>query len=113
MTAAAALLHDDRIGVGQVFHLFRLPEDMEQAIQRILADESSARRLSQKVATADLALQLLRDFVSPGLKASAGPARVGDIEAIRSLAHWKHAAGIYAEAFANQHQSFPYFAEQN
>ena len=32
VTAAACRVHDEHIGVGRVFHLFRLPEDLEQAI---------------------------------------------------------------------------------
>ena len=33
---AAAVVHDERIGVGDVYHLFRLPEDIEQALHRAL-----------------------------------------------------------------------------
>lgn len=113
VTAAAALLHDDRIGVGQVFHLFRLPEDMEQSIQRTLMEESAARRISQNVLSAELALQWLRDFAGTKGKASTGPLRVGDLEDLCSLAKWKKAASIYTQAFESQHQSFPYFADQN
>jgi hypothetical protein len=49
VTQAAALVHDDRIGVGQVYHLFRLPEDMEQAIHRFLNDEAACGRLEAQV----------------------------------------------------------------
>ena len=35
VVSAAALVHDDRIGVGNVFHLFRLPEDIEQGLHAI------------------------------------------------------------------------------
>jgi hypothetical protein len=113
VTAAAALLHDDRIGVGQVFHLFRLPEDMEQSLHRIASDEPTALRLSQNLSSAELALQFLSDFGSRGVKSAAGPVRVGDFEAIRTLEPWKKVAAVYAQAFGSQHQSFPYFAEQN
>ena len=34
VTRAASLQHDDRIGVGDVCHLFRLPEDVEQGLHR-------------------------------------------------------------------------------
>jgi hypothetical protein len=112
VTAAAALLHDDRIGVGQVFHLFRLPEDMEQSIQRIVSHEPCAQRMSQKLSSAEVALQLLREFSCDGVKAKSGPVRIGDFDAIRTLDPWKKAAAIYVEAFGNQHQSFPYFADQ-
>ena len=38
VTRAAALVHDERIGVGHVYHLFRLPEDLEQGLHRELHD---------------------------------------------------------------------------
>jgi len=36
VTCAASRKHDERIGVGQVYHLFRLPEDIEQGIHHLL-----------------------------------------------------------------------------
>ena len=39
VTRAACLIHDERIGVGHVYHLFRLPEDMEQGLHGILNEE--------------------------------------------------------------------------
>jgi len=36
VTRAAALVHDKWIGVGDAYHLFRMPEDVEQAIHRAL-----------------------------------------------------------------------------
>lgn len=113
VTAAAALLHDDRIGVGQVFHLFRLPEDIEQAIQRTLADDTAVQTLNQCVASPDSALQFLRDFGAVDSDSSSGPVRIGDLGSIRSLDHWKMVAAVYAKAFEKQQQSFPYFSDQS
>ena len=36
VTAAACRVHDEHIGVGRVLHLFRLPEDLEQAVYEVL-----------------------------------------------------------------------------
>jgi hypothetical protein len=35
---AAARVHDEYIGVGKVYHLFRLPEHIEQALHSSLRD---------------------------------------------------------------------------
>jgi len=44
VTAAACRVHDEHIGVGRVFHLFRLPEDLEQAVDRCRGQENHRSR---------------------------------------------------------------------
>ena len=60
VTAAASRKHDERIGVGQVYHLFRLPEDIEQGIHRILHDEDAVARTQEIVVDREHALAFLR-----------------------------------------------------
>src|ERR1044071_7696845 len=36
---AARLLHDEYVGVGNVFHLFRLPEEMEQDLHTLMQEK--------------------------------------------------------------------------
>lgn len=43
VTAAAARAHDARIGIGNVYHLFRLPEDVEQGIHELVGAEPPAQ----------------------------------------------------------------------
>src|SRR5690349_14523885 len=50
---AAALVHDERIGVGRVFHLFRLPEDVEQALHHVVQTPSVRQRIIAYVAHQD------------------------------------------------------------
>ena len=45
---AARRVHDTHIGVGRVFHLFRLPESMEQAIFEVLTGRLGNRRTTQR-----------------------------------------------------------------
>lgn len=113
VTAAATLLHDERIGVGKVFHLFRLPEDLEQALHRIVNDAAVVGRIGALMNTPDSAMQALMEIGATKVKASAGPAHVGDIHDLRDMATWKTVAAIYADAFNSKRQSFPYFADQN
>jgi hypothetical protein len=40
VTEAACRVHDERIGVGRVFHLYRLPETIEQRIPDAFQEES-------------------------------------------------------------------------
>ena len=41
-SAAAQLVHDEHIGVGNVYHLFRLPENIEHEISQSLTNDQSA-----------------------------------------------------------------------
>jgi hypothetical protein len=52
-THAAALVHDERIGVGNVYHLFRLPEEMEQGIHQKLHDNGLVNTTMTIVARKD------------------------------------------------------------
>src|SRR5712691_11258595 len=38
--AAASRVHDEHIGLGKVYHLFRLPERLEQALYHYLQDKT-------------------------------------------------------------------------
>lgn len=40
-STAAQVIHDEYIGVGNVYHLFRLPENIEREIAQILTKEQS------------------------------------------------------------------------
>lgn len=60
VTQAAALIHDERIGIGQVYHLFRLPEDLEQGIHRTLNDATACSRLAKQAVDRTSALVNLR-----------------------------------------------------
>jgi len=113
VTAAATILHDDHIGVGQVFHLFRLPEDLEQSLHRILNEPGTQSRIAQMVSSPEAALEGLKKIGSVGVKAAAGPVRAGDLEELRDSTAWTTVAAIYADALESNAQSFPYFADQN
>jgi len=94
VVSAAALVHDDRIGVGNVFHLFRLPEDIEQALQTIAKDELNVA-LSDVMKDADSATKFLRGYASSAQKTSQGPVKVGQLSALRDTSVWKDVATFY------------------
>lgn len=112
VTQAAALVHDERIGVGRVFHLFRLPEDMEQGIHRALRDPKVAQQIAPIVVSQDAALAYLQSEARSTTGAGVGPTRVGEASELRERKPWRAVAAQYAHAFATQAQVYPYFTEQ-
>jgi len=111
VTQAAALIHDERIGVGNVYHLFRLPEDLERGIHQALHDEVFAQAVQKSIASIDTALNGLLQGDDRKEPAGIGPIRAGDIVALREVKSWYRIASFYYWAFEQGQQIFPYFAD--
>jgi hypothetical protein len=111
VTRAAALVHDERIGIGHVYHLFRLPEDVEQGLHQALHDPILGEALQKVTASPEVALEYLH--IQRGTKAPAdvGPTRVGNIDALRDQNTWYVVAGLYYQAFTTEEMIFPYFTD--
>ena len=54
VTQAASAIHDARIGTGNVYHLFRLPEDMAQDIHQLTERQQCRQAKYSKIAFAHL-----------------------------------------------------------
>lgn len=109
VTRAAALVHDERIGVGEVFHLFRCPEDLEQGIHRALQQPDLARRVGALAASPDAALAFLQGEAKSAQATGVGPTRVGDEADLRHQHGWCTVAALYTRAFGGGSDVFPYF----
>jgi hypothetical protein len=108
--AAAARVHDERIGVGDVFHLFRLPEEIEQATHRFaLMPQASSVLLSSTVDTAS-ASAILRRLAAKEPLEMVGPARVGSAKDMDRLATWQNMAALYGFGFRNETEVYPFFS---
>lgn len=109
VTRAAALVHDERIGVGQVYHLFRCPEDLEQGIHQALRRSETAGRVSALVGSPAAALAFLQEEARSAQAAGVGPTRIGDEHGLRDRRGWRVAAAHYVYAFTEGGDVFPYF----
>jgi hypothetical protein len=110
VTRAAARIHDERIGVGSVFHLFRLPEDIEQAIHRLLAHPEHAQRLSALVKDRESAVSALKSLAANKKVSIDGPVRIGRTIDISNDESWRSAAAHYAAGFHASSEVFPFFS---
>lgn len=111
-TQAAALVHDVRIGVGRVFHLFRLPEDMELGIHEALHDKAVVERIEAAVANTEAATSFLRESASEEGTSGKGPVSVGASEDLRDSNSWGAVAEHYATAFGSGTMIFPFFTDK-
>ena len=111
VTAAACRVHDEHIGVGRVFHLFRLPEDLERAICEVLP-KIPASRVTEVKSSLTAAQSCLRAFAD-GVNAQAeGPVAVGKSDEITHPSVWKKVAAMYLHAIQAGIQAYPYFVEK-
>jgi len=110
VTHAAARVHDERIGVGSVFHLFRLPEDIEQAVHRLLEQQEPAQRLSSAVNDKQSAITSLKALAASKQPPGSGPVRVGRAADLGKLDSWRVVAAHYAAGFQASSEVFPFFS---
>ena len=107
VTRAASIIHDERIGVGKVYHLFRLPEDIEMNIYNTFQN----MREPLMVFRTGNVMSFLKEFALQPGQVSSGPTRVGDTKSIFELYSWKVVSGLYLNAIDNKVETFPYFSE--
>ena len=110
VTAAAAKVHDEAIGVGRIYHLFRLPIGLEQASADALNDAAFVRRVQTNLANRELALVRLAEMAEKAKSGSSGPVSLGQMSQDLK-AELKRAAGFYGAAFTSGIQTFPYIRE--
>lgn len=112
VTQAAGLKHDERIGVGNVYHLFRLPEDIEQGLYRVLHESVVGESVIQCLTSIEDAVASLKQFAGDQKGSGVGPVRIGGTLDLRSNQHWRPAAATYLHAFDHGTQSFPFFSDR-
>lgn len=110
VTAAAALKHEEHIGEGKTFHLYRLPEIFEQSAAGVFSDKAFEARVRSLVASRDQAVARLGELAGDSGNATEGPVVVGDLTDELSDA-LKSCASLYLDAFNNGIQCFPFLRE--
>ena len=108
VTEAAKRLHDERIGKGGVYHLFRLPTSMEQNIHNQLLREGQEQVLPF-LDSIDTAVAHLKSLVSNSVGAPEGPVQIGTVKNVQTGTAVQELAVHYHDAFRNQKRCFPYF----
>lgn len=109
-SAAAAKAHDDAIGVGRVYHLFRFPIGLEQASAETLNDSAFVQAMKAKLATRELAMARLAELAIKSDAISEGPVSLGQMSQDLGLT-LQRAAGYYFSALEAGTQTYPFIRE--
>ena len=108
VTTAAMRLHDERIGKGGVYHLFRLPSAVEETIHGELLQMDPAV-IKEMISNKDKALNSIETLLSTKATVPEGPVQVGRLKNIMTDFAVGELAMHYFDAFKNGKQCFPYF----
>lgn len=104
---AARRIHDEHLSVGS-YHLFRLPEEVEQdlhaLIQRGEADEFTLEGLRSKEA----AITGLTALAGSTPATSVGPTAIGNVNDLHSPDTARAIAAAYLSAFSQDAETYPY-----
>ena len=111
--AAASHVHDEHIGLGKVYHLFRLPERLEQALYHYLQDKAFVDGLRVPLHDKDQALECLAICVDSHTAAAEGPVLVGNITELVHEKTFGRLAQHYWSAFTRHTRVYPYSGEQS
>ena len=108
---AAAKVHDTHIGIGKgVFHLFRLPENIERDLHEILGKKENVTILQNDMQDKNHCEQFLKTYVKNNIAHAVGPVRLGDIADIDKKQVWQNLAQYYLNSFNQSSKVFPYFS---
>ncbi|GGP66800.1 BrxE family protein [Shewanella saliphila] len=108
VSAAAAKIHDESIGVGKSFHLFRLPEFIEKTLVEQLKRDKSDKYESLIISKED-AIERLSELSSSASLIGEGPINVGQVKSNQWEQSIPRIASAYLQAFNDHKKAFPYF----
>ncbi len=103
---AAALKHDEFIGVGLVYHLFRLPEMYEQHLHEEISNEKAKKLPKNK----NEAIETLEGLSRGKALVDEGPVYMGTLDEL-SESTIQELASLYLSAFKKDKKVYPYFKE--
>ncbi len=105
---AGRRVHDEHIGVGHVFHIFRLPEEVEQDLHRLAAQLNAESAIIRAVSDPAVAAKTLDEIAGESTATGQGPIAIASIEQLRSKKVVTAFAANYARAFAKNIRLYPY-----
>jgi hypothetical protein len=104
---AARRLHDEHLNVG-CYHLFRLPEELEQDLHGMLQNPDSEEFFSPLIKGKETSIDALTQLVATKPAGREGPTAVGRIQDITSIDVINKVASAYLWAFTQNSKTYPY-----
>lgn len=110
--AAARAVHDERIGTGHVYHLFRLPEAIEQMIHQSLQHPDVIGSIGALVSDRAAAEKYLADhFSTSDEETFVGPTLVGNSNGLADPKTFRKIGSAYLSGLRRDVLVLPYLKE--
>ncbi|MEW5992802.1 MAG: BrxE family protein [Pseudomonadota bacterium] len=109
---AARRLHDEHLNVGS-YHLFRLPEEIEQDLHMMVQERDGESVASSALQGKDDALDTLKSLAGGSSSPAEGPIAIDSIGGLDSPSAIQAVAGAYLSAFMQNTRIYPYFASKS
>lgn len=110
---AAMRIHDEHIGIGRHYHMYRLPDPIEQNFSKYLQNNDFSSHISTYLETRESALARLTDLGAQKADRAEGPIVVGDYSDSRLSNLIKKSLSYYLTAFESGYKTFPYMRVHN
>jgi len=108
LSAAAAKVHDEAIGIGKSFHLFRLPEHIEKVMLeefKVHGKDIAEANISSKAS----AIERLTELSGGASISGEGPINIGETKIEHLERITTKIACAYLQAFSDNKKAYPYF----
>ncbi len=106
---AARRLHDEHLSAGS-YHLFRLPEEVEQDLHNLVQLSEAGEFAVQHLSSKGSALNCLKDMAGQASTKISGPIEIAQISEPIAPNVVKAIAAAYLSAFINDTHVFPYLS---
>jgi hypothetical protein len=103
-SAAAQVVHDEHIGIGDVYHLFRLPENIEHDISHILTTDTT---LNECFSSEETAIEKLQALAESSTVQGEGPLLLEQTEINQDAI--KAMAAAFVASFSSEQPVYPYY----
>lgn len=108
---AALLVHDEHIGIGRNYHLYRLPDSVEHSAAKAIDDDIFQKHIKSHLTNNETALSQLKELSVGTYEKSEGPLVVGDFSDSELDNLLRISASHYLKAFSEGYACFPYMRE--
>lgn len=105
---AAKRTHDEFIGVGQNYHLYRLPNSIEKTLSRSILNKELIINPFDSCKNIQTATGSLKKYIGQEITKSEGPMAVGDFSDESLFELIGVAISHYSKAFEGDYRSYPY-----
>lgn len=105
---AAAMVHDEHIGIGRHYHLYRLPDSIERMLSKRLQDKEFSLKANKYLTDRETAINRLKDLGAVEIDRAEGPVAVGDFSDTTLYNLLEKSLSYYLTAFESGFKTFPY-----